>query len=206
MNREELLNAVSAIRKIMVRNAGHLAELDGRYGDGDLGITMKQGFDAIKNYIENSSEKDLGLLLRGCSGEFNEAAPSTLGTIMSFILIGMAKELKGKEDANLGEVAGAMEAGINLVMEKAQSAPGDKTILDSICPAVNVLKENAQNNKGDAFQKAYEAAALGVEETKAMKAKHGRIAYYGDQSIGSIDAGAEAGMLIFKALAKLYAN
>ena len=153
----------------------------------------------MADYLAKAEENDLDILLRNCSSEFNEAAPSTLGTIISFGFMGMAKYLKGKTSVDLPDIASAMEAGIQMIMNKAKSKPGDKTILDSLYPAVQVLKEHASEGE-TAWEEAYKAACAGAENTRKMKGVHGRIAYYGEKTLGEMDGGAVAGMLIFEAL------
>ena len=54
--------------------------------------------------------------------------------------MGMAKTLKGKQEGSLPELAEAMAVGIAVIMEKAKSKPGEKTILDALYPAVTILK------------------------------------------------------------------
>lgn len=197
MKKEELKVALRRISDIMNENEEYLVSLDAKFGDGDLGISMSRGFQKVSDVLQDTSENDLGKLLRLCSSEFNEAAPSTLGTIISFGFMGMAKVLKGKEEADILEIAEAMKSGIQMIMDKAKSKPGDKTILDSLVPAVHVLQD--QYRSSDVWEKAYQAAYEGMEATKTMKGKHGRIAYYGDKTVGEIDGGATVGMLIFKA-------
>lgn len=204
MRREDLRDALTAVSEIMKENADYLVSLDAKFGDGDLGISMSQGFCRVAEYMKSAGEDDLGRLLKGCSSEFNEAAPSTLGTIMSFGFMGMARALKGKTEVTLSETAHGMEAGVQMIMDKAKSKPGDKTILDSLLPGVKALVEHA--GEPDAFDKAYQAAREGMELTRTMKGMHGRIAYYGEQTIGEVDGGAVVGMLIFKALKEYKQN
>ncbi|MDR0400872.1 MAG: dihydroxyacetone kinase subunit L, partial [Treponema sp.] len=128
------------------------------------------------------------------------AAPSSLGTIISFGFMGMAKALKGKEDAGAAELAAAMEAGLANIMEKAKSKPGEKTILDSLCPAVEALKAHAAEGRAAMYQAAARAAAEGSEASRNMRSVHGRAAYYGDKSIGVLDGGSVVGSLIFQGL------
>jgi dihydroxyacetone kinase-like protein len=196
-----LIAAVRSIRDVMADNKDYLIELDQKNGDGDLGISMAEGYKAMSACLDSCTETDLGKILMKCSGAFNEAAPSTLGTITSLCLMGMAKALKGKSEASLADLAGAMEAGLNLVMEKAKSKPGDKTILDALWPAVQTLKAQSQEPAAAAFAAAAQAAAAGSEATRAMRSVHGRAAYYGDQSIGILDGGSVAGALVFRAIA-----
>jgi dihydroxyacetone kinase len=197
MNAQALKKAFNSISEIMDTNRDYLIQLDQQNGDGDLGISMSAGFKAVSTYLSSAEEKDLGRLLMKCGGVFNEGAPSSLGTILSIGLMGMAKALKGKEDASIDELAAAMEGGLNSIMEKAKSKPGEKTILDALCPAVNVLKSRADMGSAAAFAAAEAAAEEGSERTKNMKPVHGRAAYYAEKSIGILDGGSVVGKLIF---------
>jgi len=201
MQVKELAGAVTAIQRTMVSNKDYLIELDQQNGDGDLGISMAQGYSVIATYLSGTDEEDIGRALLKCSSLFNEAAPSTLGTITSFGFMGMAKALKGKREASLAEWAGALDAGLKLIMDRAKSKAGDKTILDALIPAVEALKENTVKGKVEALALASAAAAKGSEATRAMKSIHGRAAYYGDKSVGIIDGGSVVGRLIFESLA-----
>ena len=194
--------AFSAISRRMTENRSYLIELDAQNGDGDLGISMDTGFKAVAAYLQNPEEADLGRLFLKASKVFNEASPSSLGTILSFALMGIAKSLKGKGSAQVDELVDAMDAGVRLVMEKAGSKPGEKTILDALCPALEALKASAGEEAKARFDKAAQAAAQGSESTRRMRSVHGRAAYYGDKSIGLLDGGSVVGKLIFEAIAQ----
>lgn len=204
MNYDSLCKIITSISDIMTENKDYLVSLDQQNGDGDLGISMSAGYEAVKNYVIASEERDLGKLLMKCSSVFNEAAPSSLGTITAFGFMGMAKALKGKEEATFAECADALDAGLNKIMEKAKSKPGEKTILDALYPAIEVLKNSDGSDKVAALKSAAEAAAEGSENTKNMKSVHGRAAYYAEKSIGTLDGGSVVGKLIFEAIYKCY--
>ena len=89
-------------------------------------------------------------------------------------------------------------------MEKAGSKPGERTILDSLCPAVNACEKTiAEGGTLEmALKNAARAAADGAEATKQMKPVHGRAAYYGEKSLGHLDGGAVVGQLVFEALSE----
>lgn len=200
MNVQNFKEAFDHISAIMTENRDYLVELDSRNGDGDLGISMSSGYQAVKAYCNSTEETDLGKLLMKCSSVFNESAPSSLGTITAFGMMGMAKALKKKTECTLEELADAMEAGIQMIMEKAKSKPGEKTILDALYPAVEALKANANEDAKTAFASAAKAAAEGSERTKQMRSVHGRAAYYGDKSIGMLDGGSVVGKLLFEGI------
>lgn len=201
MNAESLKKAMGTISALMTQNKDYLVELDAQNGDGDLGISMSGGYAAVVDYLNTTDETDLGKLMMKASGVFNEAAPSSLGTITAFGMMGMAKALKGNTKVDLPALAAAMDAGLAMIMDKAKSKPGEKTILDALHPAIEALKANAAT--GDvkaAFAAAAKAAAEGSENTKTMRSVHGRAAYYGDKSIGMLDGGSVVGKLIFKGI------
>lgn len=203
MDAQGLARAISRISRKIEENKDYLVKLDQQNGDGDLGISMNDGFKAVCMIMELSEEKDLGKLLMKAGNAFNEAAPSSLGTILSFGFMGMARSLKGTMDATPRQIADALHAGVDKIMEKAGSRPGERTILDSLYPAVETLGKKLEEENGDLYKALKEAAriaAVGAEATKQMKPVHGRAAYYGEKSLGYLDGGAVVGRLIFEAL------
>jgi dihydroxyacetone kinase-like protein len=200
---KSLKAVMSRVSGAMTENRDYLIKLDQQNGDGDLGISMSEGFKAVSDYLQTATENDLGKLFFQMSKVFNEKAPSSLGTIISFALMSMAQELKGRESVSLSETARALQKGVGRIMEKAGSKPGEKTILDALCPAIETLLSNADNPE-IAFKEAARAAAAGSESTKQMLSKHGRAAYYGEKSLGVLDGGSVVGKLIFEAMSEYH--
>lgn len=204
MESVDLVNIVKSISNIMDENKDYLIELDAQNGDGDLGISMSNGFKALVTFLENNKETDIGKVFMKMGSAFNEASPSSLGTILSFGMIGMAKSLKGKDKIELIDIAQAFENGIKTIMDKADSKLGEKTILDSLYYGAETLKNNSNLSPKEAFEKAFKSASEGSENTKNMKAVHGRASYYGDKSIGILDGGSVVGKLIFEGIYNYY--
>lgn len=198
----EIKKGISSIAKEMTENRNYLVELDQRNGDGDLGISMSEGFNALVEVLNQTEETDLGKVFRDLSKTFNESAPSSLGTILSFGLMGMAKELKGKTEVSRQEFSVALEKGLENILDKTGSKTGEKTIIDSLSPGIESLLSSESEEDKTAFQNAYEASKDGAEKTKEMMAVHGRAAYYGEKSLGLVDGGAVVGTLIFKGMAE----
>lgn len=197
----EIKKGISSIAKEMTDNRDYLVELDQRNGDGDLGISMSEGFNALVEVLNKTEETDLGKVFRDLSKTFNESAPSSLGTILSFGLMGIAKELKGKTEVSRQEFSVALEKGLDNILDKTGSKVGEKTIIDSLSPGIESLLSSGSEEDKTAFQNAYEASKAGAEKTKEMMAVHGRAAYYGEKSLGLVDGGAVVGTLIFKGMA-----
>lgn len=206
MDSVDLVNVIKSISNVMDKNKDYLIELDAQNGDGDLGISMSNGFKALVSFLENNNENDIGKIFIKMSSVFNEASPSSLGTILSFGMIGMAKSLKGKNKIELIDITQAFENGLTTIMDKANSKLGEKTILDSLYCGVETLKNNLNLVPKDAFEKAFKSASEGSDNTKNMKAVHGRASYYGDKSLGILDGGSVVGKLIFEGIYNYYIN
>ena len=201
MNTKDLAAVIDTIAALMAENRESLVALDQQNGDGDLGISMSDGYRASAEYLKTFDGTDLGVALNKAANVFNEAAPSSLGTITAFIFKGMAKYLKGKEGASCEEMAKAILAGLDNVSSKAGSKRGEKTILDSLYPGAEALLANADDDIAVAAEKAFAAAEEGSEATRNMKAVWGRAAYYGEKSIGVLDGGSVVGKLVFRGIA-----
>ncbi|MEA4821880.1 MAG: dihydroxyacetone kinase subunit L [Erysipelotrichales bacterium] len=201
MNIERIKIGMEKIASTMAKSKMYLIELDQQHGDGDLGISMEAGFTAVNQFLKGSDITDLGMLFHKSADIFNEAAPSSMGTIITFIMKGMSKYLKGKEnECTVKELGEAMLVGIENVKNKTGSDVGQKTILDSFVPAVYMLIDNSEDP--NVFSYAASAAKEGSENTKNMKAVWGRAAYYGEDTMGVVDGGSVVGFLIFESLIK----
>mgnify|MGYP001043104988 CR=1 FL=1 len=200
LNSKDILGILESIKGLMRENKDWLIKLDAQNGDGDLGLSMDSGFSKTYNAMRNIEEKDLGRFMLNVSRTFNEAAPSTMGTLLSIGFMGIAKHLKGKTEASLADLTDGMKKGIDAIMEKGGAKPGEKTIIDSLYPAMLALKKASEANKRmlESFEDAEKAAYEGMLKTKEMKSVHGRAAYYKDTSIGVQDGGATVGMLMVR--------
>lgn len=199
MNRDSVIKGLGAISRCMDDNRDTLIALDSRNGDGDLGISMSEGFRAAYEAAA-SAEGNIGRLLKEAAFSLNESAPSSLGTIMTMILMTMASRLSGMDEVSMEQFGEAIKAGLEKVMERTGSAPGEKTILDALIPAAETL------SGGGSLKEAAAAAAAGAESTKDMLPVHGRAAYYGEKGLGLIDGGAVAGKLMIEALENEFAG
>ncbi|MDU5149579.1 dihydroxyacetone kinase subunit L [uncultured Anaerococcus sp.] len=203
MNTKDIFKINKTIEQLMIENKEYLIELDQLFGDGDLGISMCQGFKGLLENF-NQDESDIGKVFIKMGRDFNESAPSSLGTILSFGMIGMAKATKGKENLSSEELYYAIKAGVDNIVSKTGSKEGEKTILDSLIPAV----ENTEGVKSEGIEKLAAAMAKeadkGAQGTKNMISQHGRAAYHGEKTLGHVDGGAYVGKLLFEALDKYY--
>jgi len=193
--------AIACIRKLMEENREFLVELDSMMGDGDLGLTMTKAFNTAEDKMKDTEESDIGRFFVRTGMEIAKAAPSTMGTLVAtgFMRGGMA--LKGKLELSPADMALFFRAFADGLMDRGKSKPGEKTVVDVIDPAATAMEGSADdwNTLVDA---GIAAARSGLENTKAMMAQHGRVAYYQEKSIGQQDPGGTAGVLIVEGMLK----
>ncbi|MBN1292164.1 MAG: dihydroxyacetone kinase subunit L [Candidatus Latescibacteria bacterium] len=204
LNGTDIIAIIDVIKDNVVTNRDRLTQLDSSLGDGDLGITMCRGFEAVSATLQEIEEKDIGKILMKAGMVFAQTAPSTMGTLIASGLMKAGKAVSGKEMVTSSDIFDLLEAFTGGIQARGKAVPGDKTILDALTPALETLKKAIEEGKtlNIAISEAYAAAVTGAETTKDMIAKHGRPAYYGDKSVGKKDPGAEVGILILKAFAE----
>lgn len=190
--------------QMMKQNREELIRLDSIVGDGDLGLTMSDGFEAAYRAVENTQEDDFGKQLYIAGKAMANKVPSTMGTLMASGFMNAGKRLKGKEAVDESLIDSFLESYGEGVMNRGNAKLGEKTFLDGFLPASQVFKQAVKEGKGfcKSAEKAAKAAEKGYEDTKTMKAIHGRAAIHGENSRGFPDSGAYVAVLIFKALLK----
>lgn len=198
----EFKDIMKSIKDIMQQNKEYLIELDSAMGDGDLGLTMAKGFVAVSKTMDDFTDKDIGKALFQAGVAMNNTASSTMGTLIATAMMRAGKTVKGKEEVELKEIVEMGFAAVEGIKDRGKAEVGDKTILDSLVPAVEALKESSDNGfpLPTAFEAAYQAAKDGVEATKNMISQHGRARYYGEKSKGKQDPGATVAMLAIEAI------
>lgn len=186
---------------IMIENKENLIQLDSVVGDGDLGLTMSDGFKAAADNAEASTESDAGKLIYMAGKAMSTAVPSTMGTLMASGLMQAGKVLKGKTEIGFADIVDLYAAYEEGVMHRGKAKVNEKTFLDGIDPAVISLKESLANHLAInvAADKAYQAAQVGYENTATMLAVHGRAATRGEASRTLKDPGAYVAVLMMQA-------
>ena len=198
LGKDEAIKILQNLKQLFNDNKDFLVDLDGRMGDGDLGLTMSKAFTAAADELADTEEADIGKIFMKAGMLMAKAAPSTMGTLMATGFMRGGKAITGKSEISGPDLADFFQAFVGGIMERGKAKPGEKTIVDSLKPAADALVDSIAENTATALQKALAAAEDGLESTKDMIAQHGRIAYYKEQSKGHEDPGATAGVILIK--------
>lgn len=197
---KELKAYYKEIVEMVEREKDYLCELDRKIGDGDHGVTMSIGWQAVNEKLENEliGEEDCAKVSITVGKTFLSAVGSSVGPLYATGFMRGAKAVKGKtvlNDRDLSEFWIVFARGIK---DRGQAEVGDKTMIDTLDPFADALEEKFAESEDfvSAFTEAVDAAKKGMESTKDLVSKKGRSSRLGDRSIGAQDPGATSAYMI----------
>ncbi|MBL1096776.1 dihydroxyacetone kinase subunit L [Streptomyces sp. 205] len=185
---------LTAAAASVTRDAARLTELDSAIGDADHGTNMQRGFAAVAEALDKERPGSPGAALILAGRQLISKVGGASGPLYGTLLRRAGKALGDAEEITPQQLTDALRAGVDAVAQLGGAAPGDKTMLDALFPAVEALAG------GGSFAAAAEAAEKGALATTPMLARKGRASYLGERSIGHQDPGAASSALIVAAL------
>jgi len=188
---------------VIQREQAWLCEIDGKIGDGDHGINMAKGFrlageklSAMEGFGLQTGMAVLGDTLLGDIG-------GSMGPLYGTFFTDMAEVLEGYSELDIDRCAVMLHAGLDAICGLGEAKIGDKTLVDTLAPAVAAFDKAIADQAGFAAALAAmkHAAAAGLESTRDMVARLGRASRLGERSRGTLDAGAASCNLLLATLA-----
>ncbi|SHI04225.1 dihydroxyacetone kinase, C-terminal domain [Sporobacter termitidis DSM 10068] len=203
----DFVRLFQAWTEIINNNKDYLIKLDAIAGDGDLGLALTDGFNAVMASLEKAETDDIGMLFFQAGKTMSVYAPSSLGTLIAFGLMDAGKSMKGNKVISGCDLSVLLEEFESAIMKRGKAKPGEKTFLDGFDPAVCVLKAaTSEDEIPAALRSAAMEAHHGAMSTVGMLAKYGRIAVRGEDSRQILDPGAVVASLMITALAETFAH
>lgn len=196
--------ALHAIADAMDAHKDELTELDMPIGDSDHGINMARGFDAVRELLPGLAGADASMMVNKAAMTIISKVGGSSGPLYGTLMRKMAREFKDCQKISLAEFARGLKSGIAGIEELAGGAPGDKTMLDAMVPALRSLEDSLDRgiSGAEALEAAARAAADGAEATIPLVARKGRASYLGERSVGHKDPGATSFAYIMAAIAR----
>ncbi len=197
-----VLNFLSKLANQIIQEKDRLNSMDAACGDGDFGTSMYIAFSNVRKTLEES-HNDIGTLLTSAGYSILSSAGGASGALFGTFFVEAGKHAKDKTEVDLTDLAIMFDASMKKIQTRGEAQVGDKTLIDSLEPAVRALQESvkAESTIVSALEKAATVAESGYESTKNLVAKHGRSRYLGEQTLGHADPGAYVMVLVFKTLA-----
>ena len=198
LSRAELV--VRVIAQTAVDNEKYFCDLDAVVGDGDFGYSLARGFEIVLSDWDSLEYDDAGGLLKKTALILSKRIGGTSGPIWGTAFLRAGVSLSNEP----GDAIAALRAAIEGIKQRGDTDLGDKTLLDALVPAVDVLEASLDQGAGVALERAAVQARESAEATKGMLAKRGRAAYTGERSRDSADAGAVGIAVLLEAVSKAW--
>jgi dihydroxyacetone kinase len=193
--REKLILALPR----MQAHIEELRELDAILGDGDLGITVGRGSQAILEALHAlPADADAPSVIRATAAAFSAANPSTFAALLGGGLYGGGEVLEEGQDLDALNIQKFLQAVFDRIAARGGAALGDKTMLDILQPVIDSLEQS--NEEADGLECALAAARRAVEDTARLRSAKGRAAWQSERSIGQRDPGGVAILRFIEAL------
>lgn len=184
---------IARSQAVIAAHVDELTALDQAIGDGDHGINMRRGFDAVAAAAGELTALGFGAALAKAGVTLVMKVGGASGPLYGSALMAMGKA-QAERPASGAELAEALAAGIEAVKARGRSDLGAKTMLDVLAPVQAALA--AEAGTADVRAVADEA----TEATRAMQATKGRAAFLGERSVGHVDPGARSSALLVHAV------
>ena len=201
MKLEDLKRAVFAGADNVISRELELCELDSVVGDGDHGITVRKGYQKVERSIEEQNPDTMSGLMLSAGLGLADTAGGAIGPILATMFLGFSDSLKGKEELGVSDLADMFAAGLDRIQDLGGAKAGDCTMVDTLLPFVESLRNAGTEDVKAALEAAAEKGFEGSESTRDMIPKLGRAKNLAERAIGYLDAGSRSMYYFLKGFA-----
>ena len=192
INSSDYVEYIKAFYDLLQENKDYITELDLATGDGDHWLNMNTGFGEVIKIEEELKTMDLQSLFKKIGMTLMSKVGGSSGVLYGGAYMAAAKSLEGVEYIGRDELYNLYNAMLDDIMKRGKTEIGQKTMVDALAPAVEVLKiksgqEATDNELLDSLTKA---SSEGASATKEMEALRGRASYQTNKGVGHLDPGA----------------
>ena len=178
----------------------YLTQLDNEIGDGDHGVNLARGFTEVDKKLDTLTDKDIGTILKAVGMTLVSSVGGASGPLYGTAFMYAGKQVSDKFEIDINDFKEIIKVAIEGVQVRGKAVRGEKTMLDSMIPALEAMNE--ENDSKACLNKAIDAANKGIEYTKTIIATKGRASYLGERSLGHQDPGATSFTYLLEAISE----
>jgi dihydroxyacetone kinase-like protein len=194
---QSLRAGIGKVRAVLETEYVALSELDGKLGDGDLGLTLVKAFRQLEATAP-TLEEDLGRAFGRCAMEVAKVASSSFGTLLATALMAVGKGVKGQTAVPWSALSRLLEDALAAMMARGKASLGEKTVLDAVAACANAVQ--GIDDPAEQRAKAVAAVEAALREFHGRPCMVGRARIFGDKTIGIDDPGMVAFRTMLRAL------
>jgi dihydroxyacetone kinase-like protein len=192
MDEAILKRLIETVARRVIDHADELTRLDQAIGDGDHGVNMKRGCEAVLADIGAISALPVPQALQKTGLALVMKVGGASGPLYGTLFMALGKELPDEPDR--AAAVKALGSAIAAVKARGKSDAGQKTMLDVLVPVHAMLEA------GSEMATLRDGARQAAVATVPMKATRGRASFLGERSIGHMDPGARSSALMVEAV------
>jgi phosphoenolpyruvate---glycerone phosphotransferase subunit DhaL len=204
VTRDTALDWMRRFAAEMEEHRQELVRLDTAIGDGDHGTNMDRGMHKAIERLDAAEQADAGAVLKTVATALISSVGGAAGPLYGTLFLQMGTALAGQEEVDIAGYAAAWRKALEGVQARGKAAPGDKTMIDALTPAVEALERASDLDSG--LREATDAAEGGMKATIPLLARKGRASYLGERSQGHQDPGATSSYYLYRSAAEALAG
>lgn len=201
LNKDYFLGVIDDLIVLAEEKKDYFSELDSAIGDGDHGMNLSIGFRAVNKDLDSWKTENIDIIFKKVGTALLDKVGGASGPLYGGFFSKFGIPAKGKEEVSFDEFIEMMEAGIAIIEKRGKAVVGDKTMVDTLRPAVNALRTAYEDEKlspKDAMKKSLEVGKAGSDSTIPIIAKKGRAMRLGERAIGHRDPGSASSAAILE--------
>jgi dihydroxyacetone kinase-like protein len=185
---------IRASTQALIDHADELTQLDRAIGDGDHGLNMRRGAQAIQAQLAELAQLPLNDALKSMGKTCMASIGGSSGPVFGTLLVTLGKELPIEPGA--ADLARALDLSIKALTRLGKAEVGQKTLLDVLDPVRQLLAQGGADLPARVRQCAFDSAAA----TAHIEATRGRASFLGERALGHVDPGSRSMALIIGAI------
>ena len=189
-----LPDLIEPVARTVIAHADELTALDQAIGDGDHGINMQRGGEAVLAKLPELADATWADGLRTAGMTLVMSVGGASGPLYGTFFMQLGKSL-ADQPLTRDALTAAFGEAVAAVGARGKSAPGQKTMLDVLDPVHRAMVDGIADPAE--IRTLADAAA---EATIPMQATKGRASFLGERSIGHMDPGARSSALMIDAI------
>lgn len=184
VNTEQILDWMNRFNAKVQSKKEELTQLDTPIGDGDHGVNMARGMNAVMEALHSKAFSSAKEVYQTIAMQLISKVGGASGPLYGSAFMGFAKA----SDKPLPDL---LQAGLDMIQKRGKATTSEKTMVDVWSPVIESMREKSLTPQ---------TIEHAVEATKYMRATKGRASYLGERSIGHIDPGARSSGYLFEAM------
>jgi dihydroxyacetone kinase-like protein len=197
----KLLRIIARMAEVVAAEKDYLTDLDAQIGDADHGVNLNRGFAAVVAKLPELGAACIGTILKKTGLTLLTTVGGASGPLYGTAFMDAGARMMGKQVIDRADFSLIMQAALAGIQRRGKAVGGEKTMVDTLTPVVEYLKENVADIgldwprlKGGIIS----SARQGMEATKPLQATKGRASFLRERSVGHLDPGAVSCYLLIK--------